>query len=748
MDSLLKDIPFEDGIDNFKKLEGYGSINYWVKLKNNNDYLVKIFDKKESQLVNEVYRISNEIAKNISIEIPSIVSAFESFSNDEYLVKVSKYVDGVPFSENNLSKNVLQEIASKIAELDIALANKDSLIIKGYIHDWNLVNALNNYPKLDYIKSSEEKKIVAYYLDYFETIVFRKLNLLPSQIIHGDLNEENIIVKNDKLVGFIDFGDISFAPKVCELAIFLTYIGMMDLGNIEANFSTICNAYHKVNPLTKEEIELIYWLIGVRLSVSVLNSAEKKHQNLDTDYILKSEQPAWKMLHFWIALNPIKIQNLIAENCGINFSKPNYSTILNKRKVVASSSLSLSYDVPILMENSIFQYMKDGFGNTYLDAYNNIPHVGHCHPRISKRVSEQIRKLNTNTRYLYEIYNSYSEKLLNLFPEKLNKVLFVNSGSEASDLATRIARTVSNSPNIAVMEWGYHGNTQNGVNISSYKFDRKGGKGAQASILKITLPKEYLGKFKTEEEYLNDAIEKFEEFEKNNGKIAAFITEPISGCGGQVPLMGNFLEKLHHYLKSKNIYLIVDEVQTGFGRLGSWFWGFEMLGVVPDFVVLGKPIANGHPMGAVVTSHDITNKFTNGMEFFSSFGGNPVSCTIADEVLNIIKEEGLQENAKIVGNYWKDEIKKLQPEFPQIGDVRGEGLFIGFEMITSDFKEDTDVAQYLKNKLKEDFILASTDGPLDNVLKMKPAICFTKDNVNTFMISLKKHLKNYYKNMN
>jgi 4-aminobutyrate aminotransferase-like enzyme len=319
--------------------------------------------------------------------------------------------------------------------------------------------------------------------------------------------------------------------------------------------------------------------------------------------------------------------------------------------------------------------------------------------------------------------------------------MLVNSGSEASDLATRIARTVTEKKGIAIVKWSYHGNTQNGINISSYKFDRKGGKGPDDHILTLPLPKAFNGSHLTAEDYVNEAIAYIEQFEIEKYPLAAFIAEPISGCGGQVPLISGYLLQLSKYLRQKGILIIIDEVQTGFGRLGKWFWGFEMHGIQPDFVILGKPMGNGHPMGGVVTRTDILESFNNGMEFFSSFGGNPVSCATGNAVLETIKYENLQQNAMITGHYWKDELRKLAEKYAQFADIRGEGLFLGVECLDHNGKEDTMFANKVKNELRNNFILSSTDGPLDNVLKMKPPVCFSKDNVDQFCGSLDSILK-------
>ncbi|MFM9908963.1 MAG: aminotransferase class III-fold pyridoxal phosphate-dependent enzyme, partial [Chitinophagaceae bacterium] len=288
---------------------------------------------------------------------------------------------------------------------------------------------------------------------------------------------------------------------------------------------------------------------------------------------------------------------------------------------------------------------------------------------------------------------------------------------------------------------GYHGNTSLGIEISSYKFDGKGGNGAGSSILKLPLPNLYRGIFNTSKEYANDAKEKIAKYIEKNNSPAAFIAEPISGCGGQVPLANGYLKELNAYNSSNQLITIIDETQTGFGRLGKWYWGFEMHDIIPDIVILGKPMGNGHPMAAVITTDAIANSFNNGMEFFSSFGGNPVSCEVGSAVLSIIEEEQLQANALLVGNYFKKRLNDLKNFFPCIGDVRGEGLFLGIEFTNTDGNPDTALAEFVKDELKSNFILSGTDGPSNNVIKIKPPMCFTTNNADEFINKFQKILQ-------
>jgi ethanolamine-phosphate phospho-lyase len=738
MDHLAK-IKFTSPIVSTTVLDGYGSTNYKVELENTEIYLVKIYPNSFKKHVLEQTRIITLLQKNLEIALPvAIEIPIEENANEKVHISVSKFISGQCLQSQNITTELLQHIGKTAGTICSALKYVESDIIKAHQHDWNLRDALSNKPKIKYLTDANDKKIVNHYFDVFAKYTISEAWLhLPQSIIHGDLNESNIIIEQGKLNGIIDFGDISFAPTVAELAILLTYIMMMFPDNGLEKASIIIAAFAEKYPLSEAEIEALPLFIAIRLCVSVCNSAQQKAANTDTAYILVSEQPAWHLLRKWITYNPIYLTNEFKKYAGFATKEVDSNQIFERRHITSSPSLSLSYSKPIHMSSALFQYMFDAHGGTYLDAYNNIPHIGHSHPAIRLASSQQTDLLNTNTRYLYNSYINYTENLLTLFPAPLQKVMLVNSGSEASDLACRVARTISGREGIAVLQWSYHGNTQNGINISSYKFDRKGGMGAKSTILRLQIPKAYKGTHDSAAAYVTEAIEMIDAFEITNHKLAALIVESISGCGGQVPLMDNYLQLLHAALKQRGILLIVDEVQTGFGRLGNWFWGFEMLGVVPDMVVIGKPMGNGHPMGGVITTNAITDAFCNGMEFFSSFGGNPVSCAIGNAVINTIKEEGLQQNAALVGKYWKQQLVKLQKDFPLLGDVRGEGLFIGVECITEAGTENTELASHIKNQMKEAYILCSTDGPLDNTLKMKPPLCITTDNVDFFIHTMK-----------
>jgi len=724
-----------------------GDINYSNKkfrLTDNEGtkYVLKIFpDKTEWILAAEESLVLDKIGQSLSFKVPQNIRLSNGamfFTYEKDMAKLLNYIEGDFIADVPQSPKLLTSLGEKISELNLALQAIESPIFSSRKLFWDIQNTQMSLPKIQFIKEPERKKLIHYYIDRFLTFVLPVQHSLRHSIIHGDLNDYNILVDGEKMCGFLDFGDASYSPTVNDLAIALTYL-MLNKQNPFEVIRPVIDGYQKNIVLREDEVKLLPDLITARLCISLCNSAEKKHLGQDNEYVLISEKPAWNLLELWSRINPIKIQNYFLEATNLSINEhPSEHEMIAVRRNVSGKSLGLSYAEPIHMTSALFQYMFDEKGNTYLDCYNNIPHIGHCHPSISKVLANQTRKLNTNTRYLTDSFNICSEKLLNYFPEHLSKIFYLNSGSEANDLAIRMARIITGRNTVVVLEHGYHGNTAVGIEISSYKFDGKGGKGKGDNILKLPLPNLFKGKFKTASSYAKHAIELLEQLPE---KPCAFIAEPISGCGGQVPLADGYLQIMYNYFNKNGIITISDEVQTGFGRLGNWFWGYEMHHVIPDMVVLGKPMGNGHPVAAVITTAALADKFSNGMEFFSSFGGNPVSCEVVISLLDTIESENLQENAKVVGTYFKDELLKLKNKYQIIADVRGEGLFLGLELQTKSAQPDQDTANHIKNKLKEAFILIGTDGPSDNVIKIKPPLCFTKENVDYFINQLKAILK-------
>jgi 4-aminobutyrate aminotransferase-like enzyme/Ser/Thr protein kinase RdoA (MazF antagonist) len=420
---------------------------------------------------------------------------------------------------------------------------------------------------------------------------------------------------------------------------------------------------------------------------------------------------------------------------------------LPKRRALLAGNLSVSYRKPLKIVRGWRQHLYDETGRAYLDVYNNVPLVGHSHPRVVKVAQEQLALLNTNTRYLHGNILRYAERLTELLPDPLRVCYIVNSGSEANELALRLARSHTRCDDTVVLEHAYHGHTNTLIDISPYKFAGPGGSGKKPWVRIAPLADDYRGIHRRGEADLGA------KYAKHVGEICrelqarerrpTYIAETLPSVGGQIVFPPDYLAEVYRYVRAAEGVCIADEVQVGFGRLGTHFWGFETQGVVPDIVVFGKPIGNAFPLAAVVTSPQIARSFDNGMEFFSTFGGNPVSCAVGLAVLDVLHEEGLQANALRLGQLLIREFHGLQRRYPLIGDVRGSGLFLGLDLVRSQTTREPapDHASYIVNRLREEGVLAGTDGPHHNVVKLRPPLIFSESDATYFCETLNRILQ-------
>jgi 4-aminobutyrate aminotransferase-like enzyme len=406
------------------------------------------------------------------------------------------------------------------------------------------------------------------------------------------------------------------------------------------------------------------------------------------------------------------------------------STTARKRAVRMGGNLSIGYREPVKTVRGWMQYLYDENGRKYIDGYNNVPHVGHCHRRVVEALHTQARKLNTNTRYLSDTVVEYAEALANTMPAGLDVCYFLNSASEANELALRLARAVSGGKDLIVLEGAYHGHSTSLIDISPYKHDGPGGNGAADWVHTAPIADVYRGKFKDPKtagvQYANAVGEIIQRLQAQGRQLSGFIAESWPSVGGQIMFPVGYLAEVYRQVRDAGGVCIADDVQTGYGRLGKWFYGFEQQGVSPDIVVLGKPIGNGHPIAALVTTREIADAFDNGMEFFSTFGGNTVSSVVGKTVLEIVQQESLPQHAETVGEFLLSELRKMKTRHSIIGDVRGSGLFLGVELVRDhQTLEPADrETSYVASRMRERGILIGTDGPFHNVLKIRPPMPF------------------------
>ena len=669
-------------------------------------------------------------------------------NGQEHLVRLVTFLPGIFMADvTPHTPELLSSLGTFLGNVDRALSTFSHPAMHRDFR-WNLACAgtvIATYAP--HIGSGEDRGLVEHFRAQLETHLPQVEPQLRRSPIHNDANDNNVLVGHtrsgsQKVTGLIDFGDAIYSYTVGEVAIAAAYAMLGKAEPLEAA-AHVVGGYHAAYPLTDPELVVLFDLICARLATSVSISAREKSRDPGNEYVAVSEAPAWDLLRKLVWVSRGQAYDLFRRACRMGSPTPSADTIvpvgelsreevLQRRRRHVASSLSVSYREPLKIVRGFMQYLYDEDGRAYLDCVNNVCHVGHCHPRVVKAAQDQLAVLNTNTRYLHGNLVRYAERLAETFPDPLRVCFFVCTGSEANDLALRLARVHTGGSECIVVDGAYHGNVSSTIDLSSYKFDGPGGSGAPKWVHKVAMPDVYRGPYKASDpeagpRYAGHVAEAVRAIRKKRRRLAAFFCESMLGCGGQIVLPEGYLAEAARHVRQAGGLVVADEVQVGFGRAGSHFWSFEMQNVMPDIVTLGKPIGNGHPLAAVVTTPEIAASFDNGMEYFNTFGGNPVSCAVGLAVLDAIEDDGLQENARVVGTHLLDRLSKLKRTHPLIGDVRGCGLFLGAELVRDrrTLEPAAEEAATLVEEMKERGILLSTDGPLHNVIKIKPPIVFS-----------------------
>ncbi|MCC7523299.1 MAG: aminotransferase class III-fold pyridoxal phosphate-dependent enzyme [Chitinophagaceae bacterium] len=724
-------------------LEGEDGGRYILKICGNDEHLVfldaqvKIMNHLSqtelADLFNRCIRSKNglELIQHIEDGALYFIRLF-TFLEGEFWINLKERPDSLHYNLGNF-----------LGKMDKALANFSHPAMHRF-YLWDISRAMDANAKLSCIGDHERRRIAGYFLLQFETEVLPHISSLRHAYVHHDANDTNVLVKDNRISGLIDFGDMVYTALVNNLAVACTYAMMNNEDPLHAA-TLVLTGYQSAYPLTGQEVDLLYYLIAARLCISVTQSAWNASIQTNNEHHFVSEAPAWDLLQKLIRINPLKAQDRFRKACGFRgvISDDSYGALLQNRKRYIGRNLSISYQSNIKIIRGALQYLYDDRGNTFIDCVNNVSHVGHCHPVVVKAMQRQLATLNTNTRYLHDNLVDFAKMLTATLPPQLSVCYFTNSGSEANDLAIRMSRHFTQQKDVIVLDHAYHGTSTAAIEMSPYKFDGKGGFGQMPYIHKAQNPDQYRGAYRYNDahagkKYATDVQRIIDELKLENKAPAAFICETLLGVGGQIPLPENYLKEVYKFVKAAGGVCIADEVQVGFGRVGEQFWGFQLQDVQPDIVVMGKPIGNGHPLAAVVTTPAIADAFNNGMEYFNTFGGNPVSMATGIAVLQVIQSEAMQQHALETGNYLMSGLKGLMTKHAIIGDVRGYGLFIGVELVRNRTTLEPAVPEIdlIVEHMKDRGFLLSTDGPLYNVLKIKPPLVFNKDNADDLVQNL------------
>lgn len=414
--------------------------------------------------------------------------------------------------------------------------------------------------------------------------------------------------------------------------------------------------------------------------------------------------------------------------------------LTDKRSKVLGESYRLFYRKPVHLVRGKGQYLWDAAGDKYLDVYNNVASIGHCHPAVTEAVHQQMGMLNTHTRYLHETILDYSEQLLATMPGEIDRAMYMCTGSEANDLAIRVARAYSGGSGIIVSKEAYHGTSDLTSGVSPALGS---GQPLAATTRLVPPPDRYrvaapdLGAW-----FAAEIQKQIDDMAAHGIKFAGFLADSIFSSDGVLPGPQGFLQQAIDVVHNNGGIFIADEVQPGFARTGDAFWGFARHGVVPDVVTTGKPMGNGIPVSALLAKSEVLAAFSDEIPYFNTFGGNPVAMAAAQAVLNVIQEEGLQEHSRVVGAQLLTALKTLMDKYECVGDVRGAGLFIGFELVKDRVSKTPDKALALDvtEKLREHHVLTSVAGPYGNVLKLRPPLAFQESDIDWLVSALDKSL--------
>jgi 4-aminobutyrate aminotransferase-like enzyme/Ser/Thr protein kinase RdoA (MazF antagonist) len=756
-----------------KQLPGEYDDNFHLATSDGHEFVLKIMHPaREESFVDMQCRALLHLAERAShLVLPRVQPAasgelyfrMDVEDGSRRLVWLLTFLPGTVLAKSlPHTEGLLRSLGALLGEVDGALLDFSHPATKRPLK-WELSTSLWARDFLDQVKSPHRNALAAKFLDLFEHEALPRFARLRRSVIYGDANDYNALVGVNgagrrEVVSVIDFGDMHTGLTVAEPAVAAAY-AILGKDDPLAAASAVLAGYHRAFPLTSEEIAAFFPLLAARLAVSVVNSEHRQALVPDDPYVTVTQEHAWEALE--------RLQNIdtraaneefqivctaaIAEQrLGTKYEMETYGGIeeaLAERRRLLGANLSVSYEKPLKIVRGRGQYLCDDAGRAYLDVYNNVPLVGHSHPRVVAAVQNQIALLNTNTRYLHDNILRYADRLTMLLPKSLEVCYFVNSGTEANDLALRLARAHTGCEDVIVQEHAYHGHSSTLIDISPYKFNGPGGSGKKSWVHVVPIADDYRGLYRRGEaeigrKFAAHVAQALEECHQQGRSVAAFIAETLPSVAGQIVFPEGYLANAYKHVRAAGGVCIADEVQVGFGRLGTHFWGFETQDVVPDIVVLGKPIGNAFPLAAVVTTRAIAGSFANGMEFFSTFGGNPVACSAGLAVLDAVEEQHLQQNALKVGEYWLRALRTLQNEFALIGDVRGSGLFLGIDLVNSRESREPATAQasYIVNQLCELGILAGTDGPGHNVIKLRPPLIFSEENAEFFTATFAKVL--------
>ncbi len=664
-----------------------------------------------------------------------------------YPVMLLSYLPGEVIGERVLTPGQLRAMGAMLARLGGAMRGfvSGAPANRHLLWDTRLAGDLEGeIPQLPV----EDQALAADVMARHRAVSRPALDRVRAQIIHGDVHPFNALIGDGAISGIIDFGDLVHGSLVQDLANAVADF-LFPGRDLEAVIMDMIKGYVSVTPLEEAEADLILDMIEVRLMMTPLIAAAKAAAGIVSHGSLTLfNTRSVPLIRELRALGRERLQNAVRRAANfppkVGPRDEGLAETFARRRAVMGNKPYVFYDPPIHMVRGEGVWLTDTAGRRYLDCYNNVPHVGHSHPYVVEAIARQARKLNTNTRYLTDQSIDYAERLGALAGDGLSAVVFVNSGSEANDLAWRMAKAWTGHSGGMAMEFAYHGVSEA---IDAFSPSNSPGVWQAPHIRLLPPPDDYRGPWRRGEDGLAEryaalADPLIADLDRAGFGLAAFMVDSAFMTNGILDVAPGYLQAVVAAVRAAGGLFIADEVQSGFGRMGTQFWGHRHHGVVPDFITIGKPAGNGHPIGAVVTRPEILDHFTSLGPFFSTFGGNNVACAAGLAVLDVIEDEGLVGNSLTTGDYLRGRLRGLMGGQAIIGDVRGVGLAIGVELVRDRVTLEPAGAEVkrLTGLLRDEGVLIGGEGVHGNVLKIRPPVAFRSEHADILVQALERAL--------
>ncbi|MBN33842.1 MAG: hypothetical protein CMM46_03530 [Rhodospirillaceae bacterium] len=674
------------------------------------------------------------------------------------IVRLLSWVPGIDLHEVENCAPLRRDVGRIVARLDKAL--------QGFFHVAGLHTMLWDIKQTPHlrihtgdIKTKRHRKMAEGVLDRFIDTVLPRWTHLRSQVIHNDANMANVVVDPAApqiAAGIIDFGDMIYGPVAAEVAMAADNFGI-NVDDPMGNFIDVAAGFDAHFPLHEEEVEVLFDMIAARMALSAVIVARRAAAREGSpDYLPGFDLDCYRTLDKMLSVgreagtamfrDALRFPARGRKGTVNTPEATDFKDQLKRRHRYLGKHLSLFYKNPLHVERGEGAILYDANGRAFVDAYNNVTSVGHCHPHVVNALTRQASALGTNTRYVYSALADYAERLQGTMPGNLRCCVMVNSGSEANDIAWQMSTMLTGKHGGIVMEHAYHGITEAIVAMSPEGVDAMAPDNRERvapHVRTLIAPELYRGPWRKGEKgladkYAADADRAIDELDEAGYGTASLMVD-TSFCSNGIPdVPKGYLKKVAAKVRAAGGMIIADEVQYGFGRPGTHMWGYEYHGVRPDIVTIGKPVGDGFPLGVVVTTPAILHAFMEQTGLFSTFGGNPMACAAGLAVLDVIEREDLLANCRDVSQHMKTGLTELMARHECIGDVRGHGFVTGVEIVSNrDTREpDAKTMVWVMNRMRELGVLTGREGHHGNVFKIRPPMVFSRDNADALVTAM------------